>query len=212
MVISRLKALGSWLAEGKHSWIALFVTSAALVACLRPGSSEPLIRLTGLALQILGVATAIWGLLETRKFFGQPSPVAQFHGWLSRCPIRRRTIVGAVGMATSHSSAGKLRGYSSVSMDPSAAPDVRLGALERNVGLIQERITSLGRELDGELSVIRSEIKKETETRAQVALRLDARLEGVATGGIHIAAIGAVWLFVGAVLSTAAPELASLAK
>jgi len=37
-------------------------------------------------------------------------------------------------------------------------------------------------------------------------------LEATGTGGVHISAIGASWLFVGIILSTAAPEIAEFLK
>jgi hypothetical protein len=37
-------------------------------------------------------------------------------------------------------------------------------------------------------------------------------LEASGTGGVHISAIGASWLFVGVILSTAAIEIAELLK
>ena len=206
-MLRRLLALGPWLAEGKHVWAALAVVLVAMLICFRPGASEPLIRLTGLGLQILGVGTAVWGILATRKYFGQASPIAMLVSWLKRCPLRGTRVVASIGTARSRSSAGKLRGYSSAAIDPKAESEVRIEALEKNIGLIHERITFLARDIDGDVSILRGQVERESKERAHLESQVNSHIEGVATGGLHITAIGAVWLFLGVLLSTASSEL-----
>ena len=67
-----LRALWNWLSELKHFWLAVAVTGIALLISLRPGTAECTIRLSGLALQILGIGTVAWGISETRALFGRP--------------------------------------------------------------------------------------------------------------------------------------------
>ncbi|MCW5658451.1 MAG: hypothetical protein KIT60_12165 [Burkholderiaceae bacterium] len=208
----RLRALAEWLAEANHVWLALAVPLLALGICLRPGMSEPFIRLTGLALQILGIGTVVWGILATRAFFGRPSPIAQVRGWLKRCPLFGGTISASAGTAVSRSFAGRLHGYSSVPIDPKAPVDTRIEVVERNIGLIHERITATIRVFDSDLGELRNHIAEETSKRESTSDHLRARIEEASTGGIHISAIGAAWLFVGVVLSTSAPEIAVLIK
>lgn len=97
-------------------------------------------------------------------------------------------------------------------MDPSAEPEVRIAALEQNVSFIQERITAVAREIDGDVSALRDRLEREAEHRERLSSQIHTHIEGVATGGLHITAIGAAWLFVGVVLSTAAPELSSVLR
>lgn len=94
----RLKAIGPWFWEMKYLWLALVVIIVALVVALRPYTSEPVIRLTGLVLQILGIGTVAWGISETRALFGHPSLVGKCRKWLARFPLRRQNrIVVATG-------------------------------------------------------------------------------------------------------------------
>ena len=208
----KLTALGPWLAEAKYVWIALCVSLVAVALCARPGTSEPFIRLIGLALQILGIATVIWGILETRAFFGRPTLLVKVRNWIDRCPLRAVKISVGVGTAVARGVAGKLRGHGSAPINPSAPTDERLANLEKNVSLLHERITAVTRDLDTDIGALRSQVERESEERHRGTAEVRKQLEGVATGGIHITSIGAAWLFVGVVLSTAAPELATLLK
>ena len=212
MAFRRLLALGPWLAEAKYVWIALAVSLASMIVCLRPGTTEPVIRLTGLLLQLLGIATVVWGIAETRAFFGRPSLASKVLDWFKRCPIRGVTVSASVGTVVAHGLAGKLRGYASVSIDPAAPLDVRMTAVERNISLIHERITTVARSIDSDIGTLAERLAEEASNRERSSSELHGRLEGVATGGVHISAIGATWLFVGVILSTAAPEMAALLR
>src|SRR5687767_2905175 len=99
----RLRAVWPWLTAARHTWLAVGVTAVALVVSLRPGTSEPVIRLTGLILQLLGIATVIWSISETRALFGHPSIASKVRAYLGRFPLFRRSAVAsgsAVAAAT----------------------------------------------------------------------------------------------------------------
>ena len=51
-------------------------------------------------------------------------------------------------------------------------------------------------------------IEKERQTRAAEHMRLWDRLEATETGGLSLSAVGVLWLWIGVILSTVAPELA----
>ena len=87
ITFSRLKTVWAWLAEAWHVWLAVVVIGFALVVSLRPNTPEPVIRLTGLVLQLLGIATVIWGISETRALFGHPSLRSKAKAWLGRFPL-----------------------------------------------------------------------------------------------------------------------------
>ena len=89
---ARVKVIGPWLWEMKYLWLALGVNFVALAIALRPHTSEPVIRLTGLGLQILGIGTVAWGISETRALFGHPSLVGKWRKWLARFPLLRKTL------------------------------------------------------------------------------------------------------------------------
>jgi hypothetical protein len=69
MNFPRLKALYSWVAEARYFFLCEAVIVAALGVALRPHTNEPVIRLTGGVLQLLGIGTVILGIRDTRALF-----------------------------------------------------------------------------------------------------------------------------------------------
>ena len=213
MNLSRFKALLPWLGEARYVWLALAVSIAALVIALRPGTTEPVIRLTGLVLQILGIGTVAWGISETRALYGHKPMFAIARGWLERFPLRRRNIVlGAAGIASA-SALGRARGHVTHGAPPNPTVNDRLDALEKNIGALHDRIGATQKEMDEEVSKLKTAVSDEARKREQEDQGNRKLVEMTATGGVHISAIGAVWLFVGVILSTAGVEIAAtLAK
>jgi len=210
--LSRFKALVPWLAEKKYVWLSLGTNAIALIVALHPGATEPLIRLTGLTLQVLGIATVIWGISETRELFGHHSLTTRAKSWLGRFPLRSRSVViGAAGVSIS-TAVGRARGFQTFGPGQNPNTDTRLDALEKNIAAIHERITATQKELDEEIQKSADALMGEAQARQTEDSEIRKKLEATGTGGVHISAIGASWLFVGVVLSTAAAELAALLK
>lgn len=207
-----LKALGLWLAERRHFWLAVFVVAIALLFALRRGVTEPEIRITGLLLQILGIATVAWGIRETRALFGRPSLVTLFREWLRRFPVYGGRIVSASANITLEGTTLHARGYVSANAGPDATVEARIEALEKNLRYTNERIDHTQGEMDQTFRRQDDLLEQEQQTRATEDQEILARLEVTETGGLHISAVGALWLFVGVTLSTAAPELAKCLK
>jgi hypothetical protein len=210
--ISRVKQLWPWLVEARYAWLALGVTCAALIVALRPHTSEQVIRLTGLILQLLGIGTVIWGISETRALFGQPSFAAKAKSWLVRFPLRRKNIVLAAGAGSLGAATCKGRGYVTKAAGPNPTIETRLDALEKNISLIHERINATENEMDEEFRRAADALKTEEQARQSDDGAIREKLETTGTGGVHISAIGALWLFVGVTLSTAGIEIAEFLK
>ena len=210
--MSRLKALLLWLAEGRPVWLALGVIVVALVVSLRPETPEPVIRYTGLVLQMLGIGTVAWGISETRALFGRPSLTSKTKAWLGRFPLLRRITVVAAGAACASALTCRARAY--VTEGPGAKPTLesRVDALERNIDLVHERISNIQKEVDEEFRKASRALKSEEQQRQLEDDAIRDKLEATGTGGVHISAIGAAWLLVGVILSTAAVEIAALLR
>lgn len=208
----RMKALWPWLVEARFAWLALGVIALALAVSLRPHTPEPVIRLTGLALQVLGIGTVIWGISETRALFGHPSFAAKAKSWFGRFPLLRRNAVVAAGVGSIGFATCKARAYGTHGPGPNPTIESRINALEKNVVLLHERISSTEREMDDEFRKGAEALKKEEQTRQAEDNAIREKLEATGTGGVHISAIGASWLFVGVVLSTAGLEIAEFLK
>ena len=208
---SRFKAIWPWLAEVRYAWYSMAVIGVALIIslCLHP--TEPVIRLTGLGLQLFGIGTVIWGISETRALFGHPSFLSKTKAWFRRFPLLRRDVGLRVDGATHLHVSGKARAYQT-HRATNPTTEERLDSLERNVTLIHERISQIQKETDKEFHEMTAAIKREEQSRHAEDNAIRMKLEATGTGGVHISAIGASLLFVGIILSTAATEIASLLK
>jgi hypothetical protein len=74
--------------------------------------------------------------------------------------------------------------------------------------MLQKRIDSAESQIDNESSVAHGKVLVETRAREAADKEIMSALEASSTGGVSISAIGALWLFVGVILSTASQELA----
>jgi len=209
---SLIKALWPWLKEARYLWLALGVIIFALVISLRPHTPEPVIRLTGLFLQLLGIGTVIWGISETRALFGHPSFAAKTKLWLVLCPILRKNTVIVAGSGIIAVAGCKARMHVTHGAGPNPTIEARIDAVEKNIALIYERITCTEKEMDEEFRKVTEALKNEENVRKTEDNEIFKKLECTGTGGIHISAIGASWLFVGVILSTAGIEIAKLLK
>jgi len=212
LIYARIKNLWPRSAEAKYLWLALGVTALALAISLRPCVGEPVIRLVGLVLQLLGIGTVAWGISLTRAFFGLPSFAQQAKELLSRLVSRRRDIGIVLPGVELSMTGGKLRGHQTFGAGANPTVESRLEALEKNITAIHERIRSTQKDMDEEFLKAADALKAEANTREQEDLKVRELLKEYGTSGVHISAIGALWLFVGVILSTAAPELAALLK
>jgi hypothetical protein len=66
--------------------------------------------------------------------------------------------------------------------------------------------------MDEEFQKSADAMKREENSRQEEDKAIREKLEATGTGGVHISAIGASWLFVGVILSTGSAELAVLLK
>jgi hypothetical protein len=184
------------------------VVLVAGVIALRPGTTEPIVRWTGLFLQLLGIGTVITGIEQTRRLFDHPSLLSIAMSWLREFPPYKRNVVlgaaaGILGMA-----GAKARGYVTSNPPPNASIEERVASLERNVGHLNKRIDEAFDELDKTQSEQTGALEKEKQERAAEDTRIASKLETSGTGGLHISAIGALWLLIGVTLGTGSVEIA----
>lgn len=162
---SRIRALWPWLIEARFAWLTLGVIAAALAVALRPHTPEPVIRLTGLILQLLGIGTVIWGISETRALFGHPLFTTKAKSWLGRFPLLKKNIVHGAAGCYMAAATGKMRGYATQGSGPNPTLETRVDALEKNVTHIHERITSTEREMDEGFHKATEALKGEEQAR-----------------------------------------------
>jgi hypothetical protein len=196
-----------WLLEARLAWLFAATMVASILLPVLCSSGESGFRLAGLALQIVGILAVAWGIHETRLLFERPSLFGTVGGWLERRPRFRGRVVAVGSSLLGSSVIGRARAHVTANPEDDTVAG-RLDALEKNIGLVNDRISGLGTELDEQSRELRESLEQERQTRAKEAEELRARLEATETGGLHLSAVGAAWLAVGVTLSTAAPELA----
>jgi hypothetical protein len=160
----------------------------------------------------MGIGTVIWGISETRNLFGHPSLSSKVKAWLGEFPLRRRSIVINASVGAFSSSSAKARGYAMHGPGPNPTTETRLDALEKNTSMLHERISGVASEMDAGLRKGADALKSEADARSAEDHAIREKLEATGTGGVHISAIGALWLFVGVILSSASVELAAIVK
>jgi len=211
-VVVWLKAIFHWITEPHLVWMALLGVVLAGIIVIRAGVSEIQVRLTGLVLQLLGLGTVVYGIRETRKLFGRPSFRQSLRGWLSRFPRWRRDVVVGAGAASLVVTAGGAGVHVWTKVDPAAPIEAQLNALTRNVERMNERLTQMQKDSDSELRKHSESLRQERQFREEGDEHLHKRLEAAETGGLHISLIGAIWIFLGLILSTVSPEIAQWAR
>jgi hypothetical protein len=207
-VWSWFKRVGRWLATPRLFWVSSAIVVVAGIVALRPGTSEPVIRWTGLILQLLGIGTVIIGIEQTRRLFDHPTLLNMVAEWLKQFPRYRQSVVISVGAGAIAAATAKARGYVTSSPPPKANIDERVASLESNIGHLNKRIDDVYTELDSSIREQTAVLDKEHQDRVAQDSRIASKLETLGTGGLHISAVGALWLVIGVILGTASTEIA----
>lgn len=205
---SQSKTVLKWLTEPMYVWITVAVVVTALVFSLRPGTTETTIRFTGLLLQVLGVLTVIWGIYQIRALFGYPPIRQKIKAWIRRFPYPRHRETVRAGHAIHIGYELGADHYFIHGPATNPTTEMRLDALDKNVQTINERISTIGKEIEHRIEGLGQDIRKERDMRSAQNQQVHRKLEDTGTGGVHISAMGAVWLLFGATMSTAASEIA----
>lgn len=204
----RTSRLFSWLGEWRLLYLAALYVLLGFTLIWCVDASERTIRLVGLALQIIGIGTVIWGISTTRKQFRHPPIFSLLASWLRRFPlIRRPAYLQPDGISVGVSLVGA-RLTTVFTPNPNAPLEERLKHIEQGLETLQKRIDSAESQIDNESSVAHGKVLVETRAREAADKEIMSALEASSTGGVSISAIGALWLFVGVILSTASQELA----
>lgn len=207
-----LKSIFHWLVEWRYFCLGLLVVAVPAFFGLRCGADEATIRITGMVLQLLGIGTVAWGIHTTRKEFGHPSIFIVWHQRLSRFPFFGKRVVTITADIKLPSMGGTGRGHGSVSAGPGATIEARVQALEENLQIVHDRVSQTQNEMDQRFRKYSEALKQEEQVREKEDQNIRAKLEATETGGLHISAMGAFWLFVGVIMSTVPVELAKWLK
>lgn len=202
-----------WLSQMKYAWFSIGIVLVALCVAMRPCSTEPQIRIIGLILQLLGIWTVVWGISETRAFFGHPTFIQKTKEWIMQCPLKHQNNASISGSCNiSLIANGSTSAFFVHGAGENPTIESRIQAAEKNILTIHERISQIQKSVETEAHKATSTLQKESQLRQIEDDILHTKLETTGTGGVHISAIGATWLFVGVILSTASVEITKLLK
>lgn len=81
--------------------------------------------------------------------------------------------------------------------------------LEKNIKNILGLIDEVKNGIESKTSILSEKLKSETQERKQEYKELNSKLEATETGGLDISVMGALWLFIGVIFSTAPTEISA---
>jgi hypothetical protein len=201
----------SWLWHGRPLWLLLIVPSAVFYASyLAFASWETRLRMTGLGLELGGVATVAMGFYETRKLFQRRSWFAWLRSWLESFPAwntSHRAIVGAGHLAVQP---GNVNLKYTAAPPPNATIEQRVAALETNMVNVTEAMHAIRADLESTIVDQNQQLEHERRQRTDQDVSLRELITEAAAGGLTLEATGITWLVLGLILGTAASEIASL--
>ena len=148
------------------------------------------------------------GIEQTRRLFDHPTLLKVAAEWLKQFPQYRQSVVIGVGAGAIASATAKARGYVTSNPPPNATIDQRVASLESNVGHLNKRIDDVYTEFDSSIREQTAALDKERQDRMVEDSRIASKLETSGTGGLHISAVGALWLVVGVIFGTGSSEIA----
>ena len=206
-----LKDSWFWLWEPLLFYIAVLLVALPIIASfLWPDKN--VIRYAGLFLQLLGVGTVAWDILETRKFFDLLSiwkeAHQRFRRWLCDRPKYRRGIVVELETGTGVGVGSSDIKFVETKTSPDAAVEEKLQALEKNLEQIRDDLVRFQEGVDDQIAKLRQSFKQEEQTRVEKDQEIKDLLTDSETGRLHISMTGVMFLVLGITMSTISAELA----
>lgn len=197
---TQVQAYLLWLlVRPKLFWVGilpLVVATGAIWIC----KTEQSARISGLALELLGIGTALWGLERTRKDFNRPSLLTLFRAWWASRPRHRKHIVSATGSSAVGASTSA-RGIAWTTIDPNAPLERQFAALCENVGRLRRDVTDLSSQHETLSRRVTDSLNAESAARSNLEQMLRGNLERAMADGLLLSLIGLVWVFMGTILT-----------
>ncbi len=202
---SWLKRFICWLASARLVWFSMFVVVLSIFMAYEAGTADA-IRRWGLALQLLGILAAVIGIRDTGRMFGKPTFLQLVRSWLVSIPRfkpkSQTAELTGIGSSFFTGSASLWAGTK-----PNASVEDRLAAAEKNLLALESRINKAESGIETNHQEITGKLKNESDARQEQDRQLKLSIESATTDGLHLAAAGAFWLFIGVSMSTIPTEI-----
>ena len=208
LLFSWFKRVASWLAR---AWLAALTLAVVVIGVWFPLAmrTESAIRLSGLILQLLGLAAAAFGIRNTRRMFGKPSFLQHLRNWAASVPrLKPKTqnisVSGSISVGASVSA--------TVWHNPAtgASLEQRVAAMEANLKELEHHVRMIDISTSNNERAFANKLCAESDERVRHDHKLFGRVEAASTDGLHLAAAGAFLLAAGVILSTASNEILRL--
>lgn len=198
-----------WLLRVRLAIFCAAVVVLALAASLAHFQSEPSIRISGMLLQLLGISAAAIGIRDTRRMFGKPSFLQLARNWLQTIPGIKPQVVNLSGSAKlSFSATAKAHLWHGAGQEPTV--ESRLSAAESNLLELYNRANAAESAFDNHVRAAKQSLQEEKNARTEEDRQLHLKIQAASTDGLHLAAVGAVWLASGVIMSSIPNELLCL--
>lgn len=204
---ARFRSIYQWLKRARLAIISLTVVIFTLSLSIYIIQTEQSIRVAGLCLQLLGLIAAAIGIRDTRRLFDKPSFFGLLRKWGRDFP-RHHTRELSARAETSVSISATADGIGWRGVGPTL--ESRLDAIEENLQTLRDRFDKESRSLRKKIESLRREIASEKSSRKEVDQKIHLQVEAASADGLHLAAIGVVWLAFGIVLTTVPMEILNL--
>ncbi len=206
--MSWLTRFARWLTSARLAWFSVFVVALSTYLAFDAGTADA-VRRWGLALQLLGIVAAAIGIRDTRRLFGKPSFLQLVRSWLASIPgFKPKPQTIEVAFLASAGFSGSPSIWAATK--PGASVEDRLAAAEKNLQVVESRIIAAESGIETNHREITSKLREESDARQEQDRKLHLRIEAASTDGLHLAAAGAFWLFIGVTMSTVPTELLCL--
>jgi hypothetical protein len=195
-----------WAKSNPLFWLNVLLVIATCFTLSQRRESDILIRSWSMFLQLLGAYTVWKDLSGAARDFGAAEILRRNWIWI-KAGFGKPTPIELSGSAVSNSSSnGSLS--TSVAFDVLATPSQRIAQLEIHVQRLYETTTQAF-ELIAKNEHDFDEKIKQTRVQFDNLIRAtNERLKVAVVGGYPLLLFGAVWVAVGIIMSTYAPELA----
>lgn len=202
--------------EGKYIFLAVFVAGLLLLPCLLADETSQSIRWWGTLLQAFGIAAVIYGLEKTSKLFGMSGFLGSFISILRHFrnviwPTKQNHLIIA-GTGHIKLSGSAVTAHGIVSFPEDSSIELRIEFLEKIQLELQARMSELDKKLAEQDSSLREEIKSTASELREADQDTHNKLEEAIVGGIHIEAVGVVYIFFGMIFVSIPKEFAAIIK
>lgn len=222
-IVNWLFRIFIWLIiEPKEFWITLLlpIFVGVIVCWFNPVgiSNEPELidilekrfRFTGLALELSGIGTVVYGLNETLKLFLGEHLLHIIPKWFKRFPKFRddsRTIKGSTTF-TLKPATGSAFGTSTLT--PNSSIENRVTFLEEQLEQVHLQLYKNRIDFENELKKLSDAFNSERNTREDKDKQAKEVHKEFVVREVYTELMGIIWLIMGASLATVSKELASI--